>query len=201
MSKMAAILHSPFSLQMMEEEHHRSLLLQLLLHESLKTYEMYRAKTLAPLHPTDSSFFPFDWSLQINGLHKIREHGSLLKAAYPLLNEQFLLFQTHLDALLHCTPEKECTSTFVPLLQQLFCSLEPFCAHCKKNENLIYFLLTHQERINGLMGKTHLRALLHSFFPEGLQNLYETMSDRYYQRGFQTLIPQLQSLIAKIDAN
>ncbi|HKZ00378.1 MAG TPA: hypothetical protein VJ112_04350 [Rhabdochlamydiaceae bacterium] len=202
MSKTAAILHSPFSPQMMIEEHHRSLLLQFILNDIFQMHSALAAKNFECLCSSAPTFFPFDWTYPICPLQKTREHMLLLQQAFPTAKKKFLKFEKVLKktlSLLENPKKQEVSCYLMSLLKQLFCSIEPFIENCKENENLIYFLIKNRLKIDQLMENQHLHSFLNRIFPQGLKCLSKKMSDLYYERGFQTVIPQIKALIAELE--
>jgi len=150
MSKTAAILHSPFSPQMMDEEHHRSLLLQIILNDIFQMHNAHASKNFECLCSSAPTFFPFDWTYPICPLQKTQEHMLLLQQAFPTAKRKIQEFEKVLKKtlnLLGSTKKKMVSCHLIPLLRKLFYSIEPFIANCKEDENLIYFLLKNRLQI------------------------------------------------------
>lgn len=104
---------------------------------------------------------PYDWARKQGSAHKVQEFASLLPIAFPELAQEAAQFALKLHA--------PCT--------ELFTLLEPFIQAIQKNENLLYFLLKHQNYPN-------IKLMLNKICPEGLDQLKMEIILQYQKRGF-----------------
>ncbi len=146
--------YSPFSSTTVADNNNPSLILLLILKELVKNPHGL-TEGPAPLHT------PFDWAFKSPSAPKVREHLSLMPIAFPALASHIpSLFQN-----LH-RPARE-----VVLL------LEPFILACESNENLLLFLIRHQNELA-------VKPILDKICPEGLNLLKERIAVRFRQRGY-----------------
>lgn len=148
--------HSPFSLSSASQGEEPALILQFILKE-LTLAEEYLTKSFPPL------LAPFDWSWKQGSFYKVLEHAVLLSAAFPSLAQEAQIFLSHLNG--------PCS--------ELWELLEPFIFACQANENLLFFLLRHQNCLN-------IESILNKICPEGAEKLKMIVADQYQRRGFCT---------------
>jgi hypothetical protein len=192
---------SLFSPQALQQIHHRGLLLQFVIAELLESHRMYRMgfdwELVLSSHPR---FFPYDWAARSGHLNKAQEHALLLEKSFPVQARTVKKFETLLSKILFSWSKKEkiAGTEFSEGLQSLFSCLEPLMAHCKEDENLIFFLLKNRIAIDELMQQGYLRQFLLKMNPSGLETLGEKMCDQYHQRGFAAQISELKHLMAEL---
>lgn len=151
-AKSKVYFHSPFCPTAFKLENNRALLLLLIMKELTRTPAEEESKI---------ELLPFDWTVKASPLQKITEHLSLLPFAFPHLADLIPnLYQN-----LHL-PSQE----FVSLL-------EPFILEYQSNENVLLFLIQHQNRLA-------LKPLLDKISPEGLHSLKEKIVIRFRKRGY-----------------
>ena len=78
-------------------------------------------------------------------------------------------------------------------LSELYFKLTPFLIACKESENLVLFLLKHQEEIEALSNQSGVQDLMHQMFPEGD---FDQIKGRYELRGFNRQQSDFSELIA-----
>jgi hypothetical protein len=191
---------SVFSPQTIGERGHGALLLQFLLFELLEAYQAATAEQWDLFLTSHARFFPYDWSCPIGYLNKIWEHSSFLQQSFSHRRGAVKSFEKtlkkHLDLLSKKkAPAKE---VFESTLQELYFCLEPLIECCKEDENLIFFLLKHRERIDLLTERGHLRKFMLKIHPCGLETLGEKMCDQYHQRGFFSQISEFKLLLTDL---
>lgn len=60
------------------------------------------------------------------------------------------------------------------------------------DENVLFFIVRHQQQIDALFGKRFVRKLMLQLFPEGLESARLFMVQKYKQRGFASLIAEIE---------
>jgi hypothetical protein len=158
-------LYSPFCPSTVSRTGNPALLLQFIL------FEIARAGDNLTDGPTNS-FPPFDWSKGSSPLTRLQEHTTLLKLAFPDLATEAEQFEKSLKG---------------RSVEQLFTSLRPFIASCKKDENLLLFLLKHQSCFE-------IKSLLFSYFPHGAEQVEQYLIDCFEKRGLSSFIPDIKRL-------
>lgn len=69
----------------------------------------------------------------------------------------------------------------------------------KDNENVIYFLLRHQQEFNRVY-KTHfVKKILEKMYPEGIKKAKDIVLEKYVKRGFGNLVEKIQALFVLVD--
>lgn len=157
-------------------------------------------QTKAParaLLSSDKGFSPYDWASSYGHLNKIGEHALLLPHVFPEMSQAYQILEKNLDKILRAPRQKSAAikTRCAKLLPLLFSALEPFIEKCKENENLLFFLLSHQEEIEAFMSSGYLRSLLLRLHPRGISDLCEKLCDNYHHRGFYFLIPEITRLL------
>ena len=69
----------------------------------------------------------------------------------------------------------------------------------KLNENVLFYLLRHQEHITSSFGLTQSSQLFKRLFKDGVREAVQFMTSRYALRGFQQLIPIISSRAAELE--
>ena len=196
-------LHSPFSETNIAKGNNKSLLLQFILTQvfSSKKAQIDKKDFKEIFSPITSSFYPLDWSSQRGALNKVCEHALLLSKGFPGQKEPVDLFR---HCLLNVTTavtnhlEKKSEHFDMQLslyLKQLYLTLEPLIIECREDENLLLFLLKHQDLVGQITHSSHLLSFLQKNISTGIDCLCEGLCDRFHARGFAFLIPQVKSLI------
>ena len=70
----------------------------------------------------------------------------------------------------------------------------------KEDENVLLFLLNHQDQLDRLYEDQFVAKLFHKMFPKGLQQAEEFLVEQYASRGFDHLLPQITSKFATLEA-
>lgn len=202
MFKTSLFFYSPFNHNNVAEGQNRCLLLQFILTE---LFDALSAQTqMDPVEFVLSSpacFFPFDWSYETGCLNKMHEHSQLLGAAFPKLAKEVELFEKRLTELITVVAQCKKSSRELPLkslktyLRKIFEILEPFLYECRENESLILFLLENQEPIETLT--EDLQTLLLRLFPEGLDYSRTLVTQKHAERGFKSLLPDIERLYSQ----
>jgi hypothetical protein len=149
----AVYFHSPFSPADVAEANNQVLLLLFILKELIR-HPTEAAEGLSP------TFAPFDWSQKASSFQKLREHFSLLPFAFPDLEPLIpSLYQN-----LHSTDE-------------LLSLLQPFILACCPNENLLLFLIQHQNELA-------VKPFLDKICPQGLDVVKEKIALSFRKRGY-----------------
>jgi hypothetical protein len=81
---------------------------------------------------------------------------------------------------------------------KLIQAIHELIPHFKDDENLLFFLLRHQQNLNRLYGKEFLSTLLLSLFPDGLQEMEEFLHTKYSARSFHHILPQISEHFAAL---
>lgn len=69
----------------------------------------------------------------------------------------------------------------------------------KEDENVLLFLLNHQEQLDRLYEEQFVAKLFHKMFPQGLRQAEAFMAAKYTARGFDHLIPLISSKISLLE--
>jgi len=149
-AKSKVYFHSPFCPTDFQHEGNRALLLLFILKAALSPPV---EKEAAP------ELLPFDWAQEPTHAQKLTEHLSLLPAAFP-----------HLANLVPNLCVHAHDAAFISLL-------EPFLLELQDNENLLLFLIQHQNKLA-------LKPVLDKISPEGLHVLQEKIVTRFRKRGY-----------------
>ncbi len=64
--------------------------------------------------------------------------------------------------------------------------------HFRDDENVLFFTVRHHEQIDTLFGQHFVHKLMLELFPDGLDSACDFMVARYTQRGFESLIPEIE---------
>jgi hypothetical protein len=151
MDGLRLFFHSPFTPESVADEEGPALLLQFILQEVVK--EEFLSEANPPL------LAPFDWSWRQGSMYKVREHGMLLRHAFPEMGEEVEVFLKGLG--------RRC--------EELVELLEPFIWVCRKSDGLLCFMLRYEERLGRVIDK---------ICPEGVEAVKMKVSKRYRKRGF-----------------
>lgn len=178
------LLFTPFSSQTF----HRSLLLQFTLTELFAIHNSLQSNTL---HFSLMRHPPYDYQINRGPFVKAQEYISLLADAFPREKKATTAALRHLNKLIKKPSVAE--------LITLYIWIEKLITEEEGDENLLFFMLKHRAQIDHLMGKDHLKNYLLSISPSGLRSLEEMVCDRYHERGFFSLIPELKDLIHSLD--
>lgn len=146
--------YSPFSPTNITESNHSALLLIFILKE-LARFPQGAIDSPAP------GLAPFDWARPASSALKLREHFSLLPMAFPAL-------ESHVPALYQ--------NLYSPAAR-LVGLLEPYIMACQGNENLLLFLLKHQNELA-------VKPLLDKICPEGRDVLKQKIASSFRKRGY-----------------
>jgi len=146
--------HSPFSPSTVANGQGPALLLQFILRELIRSSDF-----LTQTPPFQMA--PYDWAAKQGSANKVQEFARLLPIAFPDLAQEAAQFACRLHA---------------PCVE-LFTLLEPFIKACRKNENLLYFLLKHQN-------SPTVKLMLDKICPQGLDQLKMDIILQYQKRGF-----------------
>lgn len=191
-----------FSPPVLAQKHCRALLLQFVLAELFEAQEAFQEKqnceSIFSIHP---QFFPYDWAMPSGAFNKIKEYENLLKRNFSEEAKVIKVFEDTLKKILISWEKKKRLphkSSFAKTLRQLYSALEPLLETCKKNENLIFFLLKHRKKIDAMMHEGYFRDYLLRIYPCGLEVLGEKMCDKYHQRGFIAQVAELKFLITEL---
>ncbi len=207
MSHSFVYLHSPFSMRTVSEEQNKALLLQFILTELLHAKDAHEKNDpLEFVFSSPACFFPFDWSYEVGCLNKIHEHALLLEYAFPSFSAQRATFQIHLEqtlsyVILHKKNKKEVDNgKLLEYFRGLYVLLHPFIIACRDNEGLLLFLLKNQEDICEMAAPDNLSHLLDQMFPEGLKKFSETLRTKYEDRGFTSLLTEIDRLLVPYES-
>ena len=203
MPRSAIYLYSPFSVKTVKEEKNRALLIQFILSELFHAKDAYKKDNpLEFVFSSPACFFPYDWSYEIGCLNKLHEHALLLEYAFPSLQEPLKDFHQCLDRTFAIIAEHKknkgeiSNKELLSCLKNLYLKLHPFIFECKDSENLLLFLLKNIEEISELAYPQDLTDLLSGMYPEGIQHLGSFLRSEYQKRGFTTLLPEIDRLLA-----
>ena len=145
--------YSPFSANDVKEKNNQILLLLFILKELVR---------LPQAQSEESIVMPsFGWTLRSSSSEKLQEHFSLLPYAFPKLTQ----FVAPLYQALQNSPG------------QLASLLEPFIMACQHNENLLLFLVQHQNELA-------VKPLLDKICPDGIDALKEKIASSFRKRGY-----------------
>lgn len=70
----------------------------------------------------------------------------------------------------------------------------------KLNENVLFYLLRHQEHITASLGLSQKNQLFKRLFKDGVREAVQFMTSRYALRGFQQLIPIISTRAAELES-
>lgn len=203
MTRPDIFLYSPFSTKTIKDPINRALLIQFILSELFHAKDAHKKDDpLEFVFSSPACFFPYDWSYEIGCLNKIYEHAQLLDYAFPNHPENLKRFHECLDhtfALIaeHKKQKRDISNKeLVCCLKNLYLKLHPFIFECKDSENLLLFLLKNIEEIAELAYPQDLTDLLSDMYPEGTQHLGNFLRLEYQKRGFTTLLPEIDRLLA-----
>lgn len=138
----------------MAEPNHRTLLLLFILKELARSPK-------GVMDGQEPVLAPFDWTIPGSSASKLREHFSLLPAAFPELASHVSTLYQNLYR-----PAPEVVSL-----------LEPYILACQTSENLLLFLLKHQNELA-------VKPLLDKICPEGVEVLKEKIASSFRKRGY-----------------
>jgi hypothetical protein len=146
--------YSPFSPADVSETNNQVLLLLFI----LKELASHPSRTMEdPVFP----LAPFDWTRKGSSLQKLQEHFSLLPRAFP-----------HFASLVPALYENLYRPT-----EEIVSLLHPFIMACHTNENLLLFLVQHQNELA-------VKPFLDKICPEGLDALKEKIASNFRKRGY-----------------
>ncbi len=195
---------SLYSPQALSHRHHRSLLVQFILFETIQAYEAANGGRFEDVLASHPRFFPYDWTITTGHLNKIIEHSRLLKMSFPDEKKKVKHFEKTLSKVFGLlskakeTKKKLSKEQYEQLLQQLYHSLEPLMEVCKESENLLFFLLKNRQVLDTLKGEGYLFEFIHKIYSQTLETLGEKMCDQYHQRGFFSQIPEFKLLLTDL---
>ena len=205
MSQIETCLFSPFSPNLVRQEHHCVLLLQFFLKELLAAHQaiLYDAPVNLIIS-LERRHFPYDSAKESGHINKAREHAQLLLIAFESSKEHVEQIHSILtDLTVHFSGFNSFSSRdklrVKKKLHQLYLLTEPLLNHFKNNENLIFFLLKNQGPIHALAGSGHLLDFLSHLHKKGLGPLERKLCDHYHKRGFFSLIPELKRLFSELN--
>ena len=206
MNHFGVFLHSPFGESNIMQGNNKSLLLQFILNELFQSQTALQNKEplLTLFEPISSSFYPLDWSSQRGHFNKVVEHALLLKTAFPEQIEAIDLFEhalvnttnaitNHLDK-----PGDYFDRQLTLYIKQLYLLLEPIMCECGEDENFLFFLLKHHEKIHAITHSTYLLSFIQKELKQEPTALCEWLCDKFHARGFTCLIPEVKSLLLQL---
>lgn len=79
-------------------------------------------------------------------------------------------------------------------------SVTKWIALFHRNENVLLFLLRHQEQFDSLFGEPFTRKVFKKMFPDGLHTGEQFMLRRYGKRGFSNLLPFISEKIHELQS-
>lgn len=180
---------SPLTKDNISKGQNRALLLQFILSELFHAnHGEEKEKTTSFSLTSSIHFFPFDWSYEKSCNYKLKEHGKLLKYAFPKLKSSVQNF--------HKLLEKEMNQT---KLKALYEEIQPFLIACNQSENLVVFLLKNASAIAKIAHPENLSTLLKKMFPAGLQEISHLIKCEYQNRGLDSHFPEIEKLLAQYE--
>ncbi len=199
-------LYSPLSPHTVCEGQNRALLLQFILSEIFHAKDAHeKDDPLEFVFSSPACFFPYDWSCEVGCINKIEEHGHLLEYAFPELQEATEQFHACLEeALRYVTSQRKIgeeisTPKLKNALADMVRHLQPFLIAAKESENLLLFLLKNGGEFSELCGPATLPELLKRLYPDGLEKITGLLKQGYQSRGFDTLLPEIDRLIVRVN--
>lgn len=85
------------------------------------------------------------------------------------------------------------------LLKKLGSVILKVLARFKLNENVLFYLLRHQEHITSSFALSQKNQLFKKLFKDGVREAVQFMTSRYALRGFQQLIPIISNRAAELE--
>lgn len=206
MTNFDIFLHSPFSKSNIHERNNKELLLQFILSEIFNADIEIKNQTILQriYFPTNSSFYPLDWSTKMGPINKLVEHSLLLTKAFPTQRETIQLFRHALTNATNAisnhleTPEENFNLKLTLYLKQLYLILEPLMIECKSDENFLFFLLKNQEKVHSITHSKYLINFLQKNCNDDIDTLSENICDKFHNRGFACLIPEIKEFIINL---
>ncbi len=195
--------------------HHQNeaLLFQFLLHESLSAHNILRQKP-SPLllcqviGPIDRENV---WQSMLGHLPRLRHYCSLfikyfdegasplsqqlhdtLERAQKVARKCSLFQEKSLDEqkMLYRPLKKELVNVIKLLLQKVY--------DYKENPSILLFLLRHQEECRTVFRKPIVKDLFSDIFPDGRDQAYAFLSEKFSQKGFEHLIPSIETYLKQL---
>lgn len=96
------------------------------------------------------------------------------------------------------SPKEEDRTICAPYFRSLFLELYPFFEKCKKNENLLLYLLEHQSKLDAFLGEKMVKNLLTRLFPEGKMAIQTILISKYAARGFTEIVQKCNELLSTL---
>ncbi|MBM3207000.1 MAG: hypothetical protein FJZ57_00105 [Chlamydiae bacterium] len=209
MTNFEIFLHSPFSKSNIDERNNKVLLLQFILSEIFNAESEHKNNT--PLHniffPTISSFYPLDWSTKMGPLNKVVEHSLLLPKAFPEQKQAIKIFKHALTNTTNAIsnyidmPSENFELQLMLYLKQLYLMLEPLMIECKSDENFLFFLLKNSGKVHSITYPNYLMNFFVKNCGHNVDSLCESICDKFHNRGFACLIPEIKAFIANLKLN
>lgn len=192
---------SPLSTHLMQKEPYRILALQFFIKDLLAAHQaLLEEPPSQKIVSTPPPHFPYSWARPAGYLNKTQEHIRLLCIAFPSFSNDLREIEQLLEKLilqsLHMTSKQRALAK--KKIYRIVTLATPLIRHLRFNENLVLFLLQHQEAIKTLMGTHYLHDLLGVCKQQELQTLEATLCQNYKDRGFPFLVPQLKTLMSDL---
>lgn len=79
-------------------------------------------------------------------------------------------------------------------------TITSFKMHFRHDENVIFFIMRHKEQFDDLYKPRYVAKLLKKMFPNGLKEAHQFLLSQYGKRGFDSLVPIIQTKMAELEA-
>lgn len=192
-----------------------ALLLQFLLHESLRANQVLKKKPNPELFlqlTGNLNHYPSTWHAPFGHLPKLFHYCSLLSMHFNTppsllcahlgesLERAFVLAKS-CQALTDAEEEergklysklKKETRLFLKLLFEKV-------ADFRDNPSVLFFLLKHQEEFDALFREPIIRKTFQAFFPEGMKHAYQFLVEKFSKKGFNHLLPLIEEKLKTFD--
>lgn len=83
-------------------------------------------------------------------------------------------------------------------LQRLSRLIMRHLLHYQDDENVVYFLVRHKKQLDGLYKPGYTANLIKKMFPKGKQDVSQFLLQRYAERGFDSLLPTIQTELTEL---
>ncbi|MFQ5728816.1 MAG: hypothetical protein ACE5GN_00455 [Waddliaceae bacterium] len=163
----------------------------------------------------------FTWNLNDGILAKLKNYCSFFATNLKPLDADVMALQRHADrAWINCLEAldqiraaqrpssgkapgllklKSALEKMITRLRNLTKVIANICHQFREDENVLFFILSHQEELDRLYKTDFVVILFCKIFPKGLADAERLLMKKFASRGFDHLIPIISQKIAALD--
>lgn len=158
----------------------------------------------------------FSWNFSEGLLAKLRSYCALFLQNADVNEKELIAIQHYTDKIwqacmqatdiVHETPQDRpilmlALDKASGAMQRLAKLIARLIHQFRDDENVIFYVLRHHEVFDKLYGHRFMHKLIHKIYPKGLNEVRVFLVKKYQERGFDNLLPVIDTTIKEIEAS